>query len=79
MFGDLGMAFAPPVRQLRSEPKSHFPARCGEDPAQAFRKLLAPGMAHHPEEVPGVVNLAALPGGSLEVAGYGRLQSFVVV
>ena len=51
----------------------------GEHPAQAFRELLAPGVAHHPEEVPGVVDLAPLVGGTLEVAGYGRLEAPVVV
>ncbi len=75
MLSDLRMAPAPPSCQLGSEPQSHLPARCREQPTQAFGKLLALGVAHHPEEIPGVVDLASLVGGALEVAGYGRLQA----
>src|SRR5215217_5490091 len=41
----------------------------------------APYACHGPpyEEVPRIVNLAALPGGPLEVAGYGRLEALVIV
>jgi hypothetical protein len=79
MFSNPGMVPAPSGHQLGSEPQSHLPARCGEHPAQTFGKLLAFGVAHHPEEVPGVVDLASLPRCSLEVAGYGRLEAPVVV
>ena len=68
-FGDPGMAYAPASRQLGSEPQSHFPAWRREYPPQAFGELLAPGVAHHPQEVPRVVDFAPLVGGALEVAG----------
>src|SRR5918995_314352 len=41
--------------------------------------LLALLGAHHPEQVPGVMDLAALPGGPLEVARDGGLEALVAV
>jgi hypothetical protein len=79
MLGDPGMTLAPAGCQLASEAQGHLPAGRREHPAQTFGKLLAPLLAHHPEEVPSAVNLAALPGGPLEVAGYRRLQAFMIV
>jgi hypothetical protein len=48
-------------------------------PPQVCSEILAPGVVHHPEEVPRVVDLAALPRCSLEVAQDGGLQTRMVV
>src|SRR5215216_6156753 len=69
----------PAVCQLGSKTQGYLPAWRREHPTQAFGELLTPVMAHHTEEVPRIVNLAALPGGPLEVAGYGRLEALVIV
>ena len=78
-FGDPRMTLGPAGCQLASEPQGHLRAGRREHPTQTFGKLLAPLRSHHPEEVPRVVNLAALPGGPLGVAGYSRLQAFMIV
>ena len=73
MLRDPGMARAPPAGQFGSEAQGYFPARCDEHSSQTFGKLLAPGMAYHPQEVPRLVDLAALPACPLEVAIHGAL------
>lgn len=50
-----------------------FPVGRGEDRPEVCPELLTPGYSHHPEEVPGVVDLAPLVGSSLEVASDGAL------
>src|SRR5918995_2281885 len=79
VLGDPRMTPAPPSGQLRGEPEGHFPVRCFEHPAQVFGELLTPLRSHHPQEIPRVVDLAPLVGGTLEVAGYGRFEPLVVV
>ena len=79
MLGYLRVVLVPPISHLGGQPQGRPPARLGEDHPQLRRQVLAPFGAHHPEEVPGVVDLAALPRRSLEVAKDGGLQALVVV
>jgi hypothetical protein len=68
-----------PPGDLGGHPEGLLPARLGEDCPQVRRQFFATLGSHHAEEVPRVVDLAALPRCSLEVANHGGLQALMVV
>ena len=70
---------SPLLGHARCDPEGLLPVRRGEDRPEVRSKLLALGMANHPEEVPHVVDLAPLVGSSLEVARDGRFDPLVIV
>src|SRR5918911_741515 len=75
----VGLLLAPFVGHRGGDPEGLLPSRCGEDRPEVRPELLAARVAHHPEEVPGVVDLAPLVGSSLEVASDRCLEALVVV
>jgi hypothetical protein len=70
VLGHLLVTFLAPLSgHARSDLEGLLPSSGGEDGPEVCPKLLAACVAHHPEEVPCVVNLAALPRGPLQIGG----------
>ncbi len=66
----------PPTRKRAQEPP---PCSVRRTHRVGPRQALCAWHGHHPKQVPGVMDLASLPTGSLEMAGYGGFQAFVVI
>jgi hypothetical protein len=74
VLGHLLVALLTPFLGNRSgDGEGLFSVGSGEDRPEVRPELLAPGVAHHAEEVPGVMDLAPLVGCSLKVASDGAL------